>query len=173
MIKIQRHKRKILGVIFTIFMIFISFGTLSWLIELSRGPIQSPYKSPEGGEVLEIGEWAYGEFHSPTSSEPLGVVIRIEVIDWGNAPSELRFVFGCNAMSLSEFLTLTDSEIYSELHCHNTTKSSDSPGTAFGMGFGLTEDLDYVWVFRFLDLDGHVVPGSLKIIITVEIDVSH
>ena len=168
--KLRRNKRKILAVIFVGFMVFITIGTMSWISELNRGPIQTLYQSPEIGETVEIGEWKYGEFHSPAASEVLGVTIKIEVIDWENAPSELCFVCGCNVMTMAEFSHLTDSEIYSELRCINETRYSNSTGRAFGVGFRLSENFDYIWAFRFLDVEGNVISGSLQITTTVSID---
>ena len=74
---------------------------MSWISELNRGPIQTLYQSSESGETVEIGKWKYGEFHSPAASDVLGVTIKIEVIDWGSAPSELCFVCGCNVMTMA------------------------------------------------------------------------
>jgi hypothetical protein len=163
--KWRKDWRIVGAAIFAVFMVILSVYTYNLIQSQHQEILYTLYQSPGGCEYVDIGNWTYGAFQSPVVNYEIGVEVMVQILDWGEGPSKLLFIHGCEAMSLAKFEHLSDSEIEIELDCkrHNITPDV----YRFGGLTKLTGGLDYVWAFRFLDSGGNIVPGTLKIEIEV------
>jgi hypothetical protein len=123
------------------------------------------YESPVGGEELEIGEWLFGSFIAPEHDESvhLGISCGVTILDWGNCPSQMRYTWSRRHMTLDAFLQLNETEI--EDMFSGGYQHVEAPKTDYGYGgtLGPIAEGENVWALRFVDAEGEIVPGQMRI----------
>ncbi|MFO7836232.1 MAG: hypothetical protein R6V83_06240 [Candidatus Thorarchaeota archaeon] len=127
------------------------------------------YESPAGGESVEIGEWLIGSFQGIEGERHTSLYVTCEGELHGGAQDAayVRYNFRHRQMTLSEIQQMNETEM--EESFGRSWGRTPVYGTRFDTGgSGPISDVEYVWIFRFLDVGGRTegrITVSLRIVI--------
>jgi hypothetical protein len=127
------------------------------------------YQTPDGGLLVEIGEWLYGplEADRPPPGVSRMIQYRLYILDWGNCPDQMHFQHMILDVTLQEFETMMASGELDEIHSGSGVRK---PETDFAHGWHGIPEAGYgsmVWGARFVDTDWNVTAGALRISLSV------
>ncbi|MBN2228772.1 MAG: hypothetical protein JW779_04190 [Candidatus Thorarchaeota archaeon] len=133
----------------------MSFSSYSYSqIQQAESPFVV-YESPYGGETVNIGEWIYGSFVGQERPEldPLYTKCSGQVLNWLFSSGNITFNFNSKQLTMVEFLELNDTEIYDSFHTGQNIHTT-MDGTFQDAGVDVTQESEYIWVLRFVDING-------------------
>ena len=128
------------------------------------------YESPSGGVALDIGQWFYGTFDAtrPDLGVSRMIEYRFRILDWGDCPERMKFVYHCWTTTINEF----EERIRNgELDNYSSGSPIYRSNYEFDSGWcGLSGEWGtQVWAIRFIVPNSNITTGNLRISLTVVI----
>jgi hypothetical protein len=166
---LKKRRQFIIGLIL-IMIITFPIASFSYTENKRESSQVVVYKSPSEGVTLDIGQWLYGTFEA-TRPDP-GVSRMIEyqllVLDWGDCPETMKFVYHCWTTTINEFEErirngeLDNYSSGSPIYRSNYELNSGWNGLSGEWG-------TQVWAIRFISSNSNNITGSIRISLTVVI----
>ncbi|TFG31692.1 hypothetical protein EU527_11905 [Candidatus Thorarchaeota archaeon] len=156
------RRKKVMAVAIGI-IIVIPFAFTSYVQVRQQEWTQVVYESPSGGETLTIGEWTYGSFIGvePSPSIYLCVGCSGRILNWEGGSGYIEYTFQHRAMTLLDFQKLNETE-FDDLFGHSWGSNHGTTGQFGGGCGGPIGNKDYVWVLKFIDVNGKT-SGSINV----------
>jgi hypothetical protein len=166
-----KKRRQFTAALVLILFISLPIASFSYTVYRRQSSEVVVYKSPSGGITLSIEQWYYGTFEAtrPDPGVSRMIAYRLRILEWGDLPNRMKFVYHCWANTISEFEERIGN---GELDNYSSGSPIERPNYDFDSGWcGLSGEWGtQVWAIRFIGLNRNITAGSLKISLTVTIE---
>jgi len=149
------YRRRVLciGAIAVIGMIFVGMGVLR-MTSLFPGYNEIIYSTPGESMTFQSGEWFAKSFIIDSDHIGWGVGVEGVLSSHHTNIDDITLEFGYAPISLTEFMTLNDTEKRESFWGSTNGFGWYQPGIQYSTGhIGVGPAGSYVWAIRFIDLD--------------------
>jgi hypothetical protein len=162
-----KKRRRIALALLISFIIITNIAIPSYTQARSDADRVFVYQSPEGSESIELGQWINRSFMAEMPQDPglyCNFIFVFEVLSWRTNLTRLKFVYGCQSMSMAEFQQLNETElelIFNQVNFLNSEYPKEGGVSSIDGG------PEFVWAMRFMDSERNFGTGELVISLTM------